>query len=214
METAGSTTTPDTGSNWRPKVDAYEASLERATDAAARFVSEVSKGGLPGREAFANETRVSGYWLTFLGACGCGKTMLARQIFEEASKYNPGKAPLWITGTGTYRERDRRPRNVFLTATEFADLMKSGRYDLPEDLGLDFLVVIDDIGAARDTTSFIAEGIYRLANARLGRWTVFTSNLLLPDVAKNIDERVASRLIRDDNVLVQIKAGDYAMRKR
>lgn len=166
---------------------------------------------------FVDETGFEGHgprWLTLTGCCGCGKTMLAQQIFREAAKNNPGNAPLWIGGTGIYTETNRRPGCVWMAATEFADLMRRGQHDLPEYLGRDYLVAIDDVGAARDTTTFVADALYRLANARLGKWTLFTTNLSLADVARQIDERVASRMIRDGNTVVRIAAPDYAMRPK
>lgn len=137
--------------------------------------------------------------------------MIARQIFDAVAPFNPGNVSLYIRNPRD--DGDRRPRVVWYSATAFADAIRRD-FGLPEYLARDFLVVIDDVGAARDTTNFIADGLYRLANVRLGKWTIFTSNLGLADVAKQIDERFASRLIRDGNVVHRINAGDYAMRKR
>jgi len=185
---------------WRPdKFDAYEETLAKAVEHASRFVDDVGAGKVP-------------YWLSLSGVCGCGKTMLARQIFCACMKYNPGAGSLWIRGSGPEAEKNRRPRCVWYSATEFADAIR-GDFGLPEYLERDFLVVIDDVGAARDTTNFIADGLYRLANVRLGRWTIFTANLNLGDMSRQIDERFASRLIRDGNIFHRIKAGDYATRK-
>jgi DNA replication protein DnaC len=138
---------------------------------------------------------------------------LARQVFAESQRYNPGNAPIWRTGNGFYDESCRRPRCVWLDAPAFADRLRKGEFDLPEYLAADFLVVVDDLGAARDKTNFIADGLYRLCNSRLGKWTVFTTNLRLNEVAEQIDPRVASRLIRDENVLCRIEAPDYALHK-
>ena len=191
----------NTKTEWRPdKFDTHEKSLAEAADHAARFVAAVDSGEVP-------------YWLTLLGDCGCGKTMLARQIFCACMKYNPGAGSLWIRGSGPDAESNRRPRCVWMSATEFADAIRKD-FGLPEYLERDFIVVIDDVGAARDTTNFIADGLYRLANVRLGRWTIFTTNLKLREISENIDPRFASRLIRDDNVCHKITAGDYAMRAR
>lgn len=193
--------TPQQASDWHPVIDAYEPSLRAAASHAAQFVRDMA-------------ARTAPRWLTFTGVPGCGKTMLARQIFEAARAYNPGETQtLWCTGTGLYDESRRRPRRVWLSATEFADRMRSGKeYDLPEYLGADFLVILDDLGATRDTTNFLAEAVYRLCNARLGKWTVFTSNLNATGIATQVDPRVASRLIRDGSVAYRIDAGDYAMR--
>lgn len=186
---------------WRPdKVDAHDQSLIKAVDAASDFVAAMAAGSVP-------------YWLTYTGVCGCGKTLLAKKVFAEANRYNPGAASLWIRGSGPGAEQNRRPRCVWMNATEFADAIRAD-FGLPEYLARDFLVVIDDVGAARDTTNFIADGLYRLANVRLGRWTMFTTNLGMGDLAKQIDERFASRLLRDGNIVHRITAGDYAMRAK
>jgi len=139
--------------------------------------------------------------------------MLARQIFEAAAAFNPGELQsVWVAGTGCRDTRDRRPRRVFIEATEFAERIRGGReFDLPDYLRHDYLVVFDDLGAVRDPSGFLAEAIYRLASARLVRWTVWTTNLSAEAVANQIDPRVASRLLRDENVAHRITAGDYAL---
>lgn len=194
-------TTPNLDSDWHPELDAYEASLVKAGELARQFVADIAAGRPP-------------YWLTFTGVPGCGKTMLIRQIFNAASRYNPGNASLWVSGSGVRDESRRRPRCVWLHATEFADRLRAKEYDLPEYLAADFLVALDDLGATRDTTAFLSEAVYRLCNARIGRWTLFTSNLSAQAIADQIDPRVASRLIRDGNKAHRITSPDYAMRKK
>lgn len=185
---------------WRPTLDAHDASLKEAAAACAQWVAEVAAGRAP-------------RWLTLTGVCGCGKTMLAQQIFDEASKYNPGNKGLWIPRDEGYSDGDRRPRNVALTASKFGQLMMAGEYDLPEYLADDFLVLLDDLGASRDKTQFQADALYRLYNQRQGKWTITTTNLRLREISEKVDERVASRLIRDGNQLVTITAPDYGIYK-
>lgn len=139
--------------------------------------------------------------------------MLAEQTFREVMRHNPAdRVTVWQTGTGIWNPHNRRPISRWMSATEFADRVRSD-FNYVEQLAHEFLVAIDDIGAARDQTTFIAEALYRLTNARLGRWTIFTTNFDLPELGRVIDERVASRIIRDGNHFVMIKAGDYAMRR-
>lgn len=173
----------------------------KAADAAAKFVADVAAGRTP-------------YWLTILGHAGTGKTMLAKQILAAVRQYNPGNTDPWVAGTGTYEECNRRPLCQWFTAAVFAVRMRDGEYDLPEYLRADFIVILDDLGATRDKTDFLADGIYRLADQRIGRWMVWTSNLPLDEINRTIDMRVSSRLIRDDNRVVTITAPDYALRKR
>jgi DNA replication protein DnaC len=180
-------------------LDDYDPSLKKAAEAAARFVADVAAGKSP-------------YWLTLTGTQGAGKTLLAKQIFGEASKFNPGNAPVWVAGNGIYDPARRRPRCAWFTAPQFKDRMLGGEYDLPEYLRADFLVAIDDLGAARDTKDHAAaEGFYRLADNRMGRWMIWTTNLTLDEIAQRLDPRLSSRLIRDDNRLVTITAKDYAL---
>src|SRR3972149_2839073 len=129
---------------WRPALNAYEPSLVDAATLCAQFIADV----MDGRPA---------YWLTLTGACGCGKTMLAQQTFNEAGRHNTlGNAVSYERNRRD--ENDRRPECVWMDVTRFADRMRGGEYDLPEYLARDFIVVIDDLGAARDKNDFIADG--------------------------------------------------------
>ena len=181
---------------WYPTLDLAtdkDGSLKRAADACARIVSDMRSGAAP-------------YWLTLTGAQGCGKTMLAFQVFDQARAINPGSASLWIG------ER-RRPRCYWYTEPDFADAIRTDTR-LPEYLADDYLVLIDDLGTARERFEHVADALYRLANARLGKWTLWTSNLTHTEIADKIDQRLASRLIRDANTGIRITAPDYALRNR
>lgn len=187
---------------WRPELDAYEPTLERAAAKAAKFIADMARGAEP-------------YWLTFSGVHGCGKTMLARQILAQSRRFNPGDLQaIWQAGSGIRDEDNRRPKCVWYHTQEFADTMKDGVWNLPEYLRHDFCVAIDDLGSTRDKNDFLADAMYRLANQRLGRWTVWTTNLTLEEIAKFLDPRISSRLVRDDNAVVTIKAQDYAVTGR
>jgi DNA replication protein DnaC len=197
-----SPTKADAGPPWRPEFDAYEPSLQRAADKAAKFIADMGRGASP-------------YWLTLSGIHGTGKTMLARQIFAQAKRHNPGdRSSIWVAGTGVFDPSNRRPRCVWYHAHDFADTMKGGVWDLPEYLRADFLVVLDDLGAARDKSDFLSDAMYRLAEQRMHRWTIWTTNLTLDEIGDRLDARISSRLVRDENVIVGIKAGDYAMTGR
>lgn len=177
--------------------------LVKARAAAAAFVRDMEEGK-PGR------------WLTLIGDPGVGKTMIARQILQQSKLSNPGNVPLWISGGSAGDcERNPRPECVWIDASRFARRLLQGDFDLPESYFNDWCVVFDDLGAARDTqTNFIADAIYRFANSRLGKWTVWTSNFDLKVINDQLDPRIASRLIRDENRLLKIDARDYALTGR
>lgn len=192
-------------SDWRPTLDLHHPSLVKAADAAARFIADIERGARP-------------YWLTFTGIPGTGKTMIARQIFERAQPLCELATANHPQQTGIYDEMKRRPRCVWTDATKFAHRYLDDRqYDLPEYLAVEWLLAFDDLGTEPDggrARDALAPAFYRLANQRLDRWTIWTTNLTLDEVARRIDARVSSRLIRDDNRLVTITAPDYALRKR
>jgi DNA replication protein DnaC len=159
------------------------------------------------------------WWLTFSGVNGSGKTMLARQVFEQAKRINPGaheNNPIWppdwqTSGEHTYRMR--RPYCLWFDERTFAGRLRGREYDLADELRDDFFVVLDELGTVRDPTSFIADKLGELAERRLNRWTMWTTNLTLAEIAERLDARITSRLIRDGNRVVRIEASDYALRR-
>jgi DNA replication protein DnaC len=138
--------------------------------------------------------------------------MFARQILAASKRHNPGGRGLWVGGYG--QNPRPRPQVVWIDATEFADRLRSGEFSLPESFTDDWLVVFDDLGAVRDKSDFVADAIFRFCNSRHGKWTVFTTNLNITEIGSAIDDRVASRLIRDSNRFYRIEARDYAIVKR
>lgn len=189
-------------SNWRPNVVEWEPSVKRAADVAAQFVADIEAGVAP-------------YWLTLTGVPGSGKTMITRQTFEEARKHVAASTANHPAQFGIYDERRRRPGVRWIDETKFAQLMLDDRqYDLPEHLAHEWLVCFDDLGSKRDAKELLGDALFRLSNQRLGKWTLWSTNLTLDEITARIDARISSRLIRDDNRLVTIKAGDYATRKK
>lgn len=75
-------------------------------------------------------------------------------------------------------------------------------------------LVLDDIGANRDSTGYVTGQLGNLLGERTGRWTVITSNLHMDQISERLDTRVASRLIRDGNRVVDLDCLDYALRSK
>ncbi len=208
---------------FKPAFDAYEPTLCEAIEACEMFAQALStdqptiKGRYNATEAPIGailadlvDIRLAPYWLTLSGVNGCGKTFLANQLGQHAQRVSPyASAPYERDKTD---DNDRRPRVVWFDEVNFVKRCRDGEYDLPEYLGRDWLVIIDDLGASRDKTGFAGDMLFRLCNARIGKFTMFTTNLDLPNIANRIDARITSRLIRDGNTFIRIEAGDYALR--
>lgn len=207
---AKSTTTQESKlSGWIPSLDAYEPTLVEARDACAIMVADMERGAPP-------------YWLTLAGENGCGKTYLLRQVWEQAKRINPGNPknnPIWppnwedFLQAGVNIYGDSRPYALWYDEGGLASRMRAGDHDLPRNLRGDYFVALDELGATRDPTNYISEAVGTLCDNRLGRWSVFATNLQLQEIADRMDARITSRLIRDDNKVVTIKAVDYRLRK-
>lgn len=196
------TTPASPTSNWQPTLNAWEPSVAKAAQACAQFVAEIERNAPP-------------RWLTLLGAAGSGKTMLVTQTFREALKHRDAATADHPEQAGLYDETRRRPGSRWIDETRFAHLyLTDHQYDLPEYIAHEWIVCFDDLGSKRDGKEVLADAIFRLANQRLGKWTLWSTNLTLDEIAKRIDPRVSSRLIRDGNRIVTITAGDYARRQK
>ena len=164
-------------------------------EAAASFIASV------------NFTRP--YWLILSAKSGCGKTLLARAIYRQFMEQNRFEL--------SYdRDRNRIQGNtaMFVDWRKFCDHVRGGAYELIEDLCDEWFVIIDDLGAERDTTGFIASATDRILNSRRDRWTLITTNLPLSEIGERIDPRVASRMIRGDNQFVEIETIDWNLRSQ
>lgn len=95
---------------------------------------------------------------------------------------------------------------------KFADDIRSGGYErLVEDAIDEWFLIIDDFGAERDPSGFVASAADRILNGRRDKWTLITTNLSLQEIGERMDVRIASRMIRDSNQFVEADAEDYAI---
>ena len=77
-----------------------------------------------------------------------------------------------------------------------------------------WLLILDDVGAEHDPSGFVAAKLSALGNARLGKWTVITSNYTLEAFCRCVDQRIASRMIRDRNEVREVNTVDFCLRNR
>lgn len=140
------------------------------------------------------------HWLVILGHSGTGKTHCAKQLWWwilEARPYNPMSAnylPRLIHWPTLVQQQLREQ-----CFGEYHDMMRWP------------YLILDDIGAERDGTGFATEQLTTLLTQREGHWTVVTSNLMVDQWSK-IDHRIADRLIRGGNRVVEVTAKSYSQR--
>lgn len=180
--------TPEWASRF--KFDTFgDPKLEAMVQAAAMFHMESSIKGAHPR------------WLTFCGPSGTGKTHLASALFkslEQRFSYHPSL----ICGADTHTWQRL-----------LSKLRQGDSYDLMDNIRDANLYFLDDFGTERPT-EFALEKLYEIIEARNRKWTILTSNLSVQQIAKTVDTRISSRLIRNNSIVVEVDAPDYSLRTK
>lgn len=179
---------------WR--FDEYHPALKPVMPAVKRFCSDVIAGD------------VAPYWLTILGPSGVGKTLAQRQAFRMLSR-NEHLWPIRVGDHGSER---------FAQCAHIQPGRDLSDYRAPKDYGDYDLLYVEDIGAGSDMAkgsgSVTASRVIELLQYRPFRWTLICANMDMEEIEKRLDPRVASRLIRDGSVVIEIPktVPDYNMR--
>ena len=74
------------------------------------------------------------------------------------------------------------------------------------------ILFLDDLGAEYKT-DYGLSALNEIFNRRLGKWTFITYNLSLQYIYNDFDGRIASRMMRGNNEIIQTDAIDYNLRK-
>jgi len=146
------------------------------------FHADCAKAKRETMQFMHNVKNGSGQWLTLLGGSGVGKTFLARLVRN------------WSQTEGIHGA-------MFIRWITVCDYMRKGDFGVLDAMAECSLLIVDDIGADYETALSKAK-IYVLAERRFNKPTLFTSNLTLDQIGDQIDVRVASRLVRDNNRVV------------
>lgn len=170
------------------------------------------------------------YILTLCGPSGTGKTHLAQMIrhfligHSERIYKNTTRKRLDPDGSNYLASYVyQQEKGIFV---RWADLVKTSRdgdhYSFARACK-DWVKIVDDIGAAGfssergDTlklTPFVLEKLGDLCDSRLRKWTVLTSNYNRRQIAEQFDVRIASRLGRDNNVIIECDVQDFSLRNK
>jgi len=148
---------------------------------------------------------------SLFGKSGTGKTHLAmnmyRFIYANLRAYQRPLSDIDPEYTITDLHNVR-----FASWPDVCRQLRNGTGDrLFNDLCRHWFVVIDDIGAEYESDAMMAN-LTELADQRLGKWTIYTSNKTV-DYYDEKDERFASRLFRHNGIVLEITSvEDYNRR--
>jgi DNA replication protein DnaC len=160
-------------------------------------------------QQFCDEIK-SGYpprWLSILGKSGTGKSHMAKKAYRWVLDF--GSAYTHETGARLFHRCKRVDwRNA-------ATNIRNGDWNYVDELKSVWFLFIDDLGAEhKGGTGIVQSALEAIIDARMGKWTLITSNLGRQAIADEIDPRVASRMKRVGNSIVFIKdVADYYERK-
>lgn len=157
--------------------------------------------------ASAMQRKEKSHWFCLLGSSGAGKTHLAKAIHRFWKR----TAGWWIL-QGRAGEVQQLKDSKFISWRSFMDSQREGNFSEIETIVRLPFAIIDDFGAEHDPNGFAKSRLDRIADERLGKWTVFTSNLSLEQIANKIDPRISSRMLRGSSVVIQVDAPDFNIR--
>lgn len=164
------------------------------------------------------------YALVFLGPSGTGKTTLVKLINRFFQNYMSGTTRHTDEGLSR-RGEGGEWTEVWLCTGGFTnwgaalrEMLDTGDWSRMGAYRGDFFVVLDDIMSEHEKKRELsASKLYEILNDRHGRrWTAITGNFGLEEIEAKLDPRIASRLIRDRNVCIELPATlpDYALRPK
>ena len=135
------------------------------------------------------------YWLTLFGSSGCGKTFLARHA-RAALRNKQRDCQLWNW------------------AKAFDQLCDWDSDLMPHLCHLPILI-LDDIGTGYTMSDKTAElhssKLYEILESRISKFTLITTNLSPQQLRERLDARIASRLFRGNNQIIDLAhADDYS----
>lgn len=148
---------------------------------------------------------VEPHWCTLLGSSGTGKTYLAKQCHKKIRHL----------GLDLYQHKitkiPQQKTMRWFYWPKFVRRLRGGAFTLVDAAVEADILFIDDLGAEYKT-DYIIGALTEICDQRLGKWTFITSNLRLDSIADVVDTRVASRIVRGENIVAETSALDFVLR--
>ena len=151
-------------------------------------------------------------WLSIVGRTGVGKTHLARHALRTAAVCIPDASNPHGRYNPLNKWEELLQPTMFIDWRKTCDQMRAGDWWRIEDACDAFCVVLDDIGAEYDPSGMLASKLDRVLNSRLGIPTIITSNCMMDEIPAQLGTRIASRIIRNNGIVVECNAQDFFTR--
>lgn len=174
---------------WRFKEFHNNPQMKRVLPSLKRFFSDVVN--------HRQQSDVTPYWLTILGPSGVGKTLALRQLFKVLER-NDHLWPIPIGSGGS--ERLAQCAHI-VPGQDLTD------FKAPKDYGDYDLIYVEDIGTGnqKGAAQVTFERTMELLLYRPAKWTLIDANLSLGEL-NEAEPRLASRMLRDGSILIEIPA--------
>ncbi len=161
--------------------------VRRMHDMARQYTAEI----IAHRQGVAG---ITPHWLSLMGRSGAGKTFLGSQVVQHAKNAVRGKLDVQCWSW-----------------KKALDDMLNGEWGLMDWLKSRHVLMLDDIGA-ESTNKLYVPKLYELLEARVGKWTIITTNLSAREISDQMDTRITSRLVRGGSKVISLKqANDYCL---
>lgn len=154
--------------------------------------------------AYANNP-TRGYRLVIHGNNGSGKSHTSRAVVNWACR-NAINMPLVLSDDNL---SCRLSTAEFHNWPQFVDTLKSGKWDMVEEMMHVNLLALDDIGAEHDPSKMGVEKLYLLLERRERNWTILTTNVRPEEWENRFERRISSRLLRNSRIVALDEVPDF-----
>lgn len=151
-------------------------------------------------------TPEAGRLLLILGENGTGKTHCAKAVRD------------WIRQVGHHKQFVRRTNHishldcVYWHWPNLLDTLKSGGWDVVEDMFDTCVLIIDELGGGHDPSGVGVDKLCQVLSRRESMWTIVTTNILPAAWEQSFDRRIASRFFRNSVTVDLTEVPDFNLR--